>query len=262
MKTVAFLNQKGGVGKTSTVHHLSGALSRLGKRILLVDTDPQGNLTQGLLGATAARELRHEETAAAVFEGGVARPIKVSERVSIIPGSEALHELNAVARPWETGADQFALRDAISEIAGFDVTLIDCPPHVYMCAWSAMVAADGLVVPLQAEDYGALGVPKILDNVDRVKKVANPHLRVLGYLITMYNKGLTIHGTYEGDLRGLYGDLVFPTTIPLAKDYKEAIILRQTVDAYKPRSAAAKAFGAFALELLARLEEGLGKASA
>src|SRR5262249_1331342 len=138
--------------------------------------------------------------------------------------------------------------------ADFDLALVDCPPHIYLCAWSAMVAAQGVVVPLQAEDYGAQGVAAIQDAIDHVRAGANPRLAVLGFLLTMYNKSLAVHSGYAADLRAIYGDTVFEAVVPHAKDFKEAVMLRKPVVAYKPRSAAAKAVAALADELLARLE--------
>src|SRR5262249_55948637 len=184
MRTVAFLNKKGGVGKTSACHHLSGALGQKGLRVLLVDADPQASLTQGLLGPEVARAIAPRETIAALFAdaggppvGDLLRPSGV-EGVSLLAGSEAMEDLN-VTRPWETGPLQFALRDALGEVAeGFDLALIDCPPNVQLCSWAALVAADGAVVPLQAEDYGAQGLVAIRRSLGRVKAEANPDLRL------------------------------------------------------------------------------------
>jgi chromosome partitioning protein len=264
MHTVAFLNKKGGVGKTSACHHLSGALSQKGLRVLLVDADPQASLTQGLLGPETARAIPPRETIAALFDdaGGprvaeLVRPTTVAG-VSLLAGSEAMEDLN-VTRPAETGPLQFALRDALGEVAaGFDLTLIDCPPNVQLCSWAALVAADGAVVPLQAEDYGAQGLVAIRRSLARVTAEANPELRLIGYLITMFNKSLGVHVSYEADLRQIYGEDVFTTVIPLAKDFKEAVILRQPVGTYKSRSAAAKVIAVLADELLARIEVRIG----
>src|SRR5215469_11478764 len=129
MRTVAFLNKKGGVGKTSACHHLSGALGQKGLRVLLVDADPQASLTQGLLGPEVARGIAPRETIAALFDEAGGPPVgellraTAVEGVSLLAGSEAMEDLN-VTRPWETGPLQFALRDSLTEVAaGFDLTL-------------------------------------------------------------------------------------------------------------------------------------------
>lgn len=260
MRTIAFLNKKGGVGKTSTCHHLAGTLGRRGLRILLVDADPQASLTQGLLGPDVSRQLKPRETIAGLFDeacetdmASLVRTLSVPG-VALVAGSARMDSFNAL-EPWTTGDSQYILRDALREVAGdYDLTLIDCPPHIYLCAWSAMVAAQGIVVPLQAEDYGAQGVAAIQGAIDHVRAGANPRLNVLGFLLTMYQKSLAVHAGYAADLRAIYGDLVFENVVPHAKDFKEAVMLRKPVVAYKPRSAAAKAVEALADELLTRLD--------
>lgn len=260
VRTIAFLNKKGGVGKTSTCHHLAGTLARRNLRILLVDADPQASLTQGLLGPEVARVLKPRETIAGLFDDScdvemadLIRPATIPG-VSLVAGSGRMDRFNAL-EPWTTGESQYILRDALGEVAGdYDLALVDCPPHIYLCAWSAMVAAQGIVVPLQAEDYGAQGVAAIQDSIDHVRAGANPRLVVLGFLLTMFNKSLAVHTNYAADLRAIYGGDVFETNVPLAKDFKEAVMLRKPVVEYKPRSAAAKAIEALADELLARLD--------
>jgi chromosome partitioning protein len=136
------------------------------------------------------------------------------------------------------------------------VVLIDCTPTLLYCSWAAMIASDHLVVPLQAEDYGAQGILAIQEAVARVRAGYNPGLSLLGYLITMYNTRLAIHRAYEQMLRGTYGADVFATVIPYAADFKEAIAQRLTIAQYKPRGAAAKAVQALADEFLSRLAAG------
>jgi chromosome partitioning protein len=259
-RTVAFLNQKGGVGKTSTVHHLGGTLARRGLKVLVVDADPQASLTQGLLGPDAAEDLDPRATIAAILDDSCAVAVRDLVRptsfanLSLLAGSEAAQHYNR-PDPWDSGLAQFSLRDALSDAAdGFDIVLIDCPPHIQFWAWSALVAADGVVVPLQAEDYGAQGLKAIRRNIARVQADANPRLKLVGYLVTMYNKALSVHVTYDGYLRQLHGDDVFAATVPLAKDYKEAVTYRKPIVEYKPRSAPAKAIAALADEFLARLD--------
>jgi chromosome partitioning protein len=264
MQTVALLNKKGGVGKTSTCHHLSGALARKGRRILLVDADPQASLSQGLLGPDATRALPPQETIAALFDdaggppiGELIRPTEI-EGVSILPGSEAMEDLN-VTRPWETGPLQFALRDALGEVSDrYDFAIVDCPPNVQLCSWAALVASDGVIVPLQAEDYGAQGLVAIRRSLARVRGEANPALVLIGYLITMFNRSIGVHISYEADLRQVYDEDVFASVVPLAKDFKEAVILRKPVGHYKPKSAAAKVIAGLADEVLERLSARVG----
>jgi len=263
-RTVAFLNRKGGVGKTSTVHHLGGTLAHRGLRVLLVDADPQASLTQGLLGPEAAEDLDPAATIAAVFdESGMTSPRDMVRptpfaNLSLLPGHEAAERFNE-PEPWDSGLRQMALRDALAEAGdGFDLVLIDCPPHVQMWAWSALVAADAVVVPVQAEDYGAQGLKAIRRTIARVRAEANGGLALLGYLITMFNKSLSVHATYEAFLREMFGPDVFATVVPLAKDFKEAVTFRKPIVEYRPKSASARATAALADEFLARLDARVG----
>lgn len=259
-RTVAFLNRKGGVGKTSTVHHLAGTLARRGVRVLVVDADPQASLSQGLLGPDVAEDLDPRETIAALFDEsgmvdprGLVRPTPFPG-VHLLAGGEAAERFND-PNPWESGMRQFVLRDALAEASeGFDLCLIDCPPHIQLWAWSALVAADGVVVPLQAEDYGAQGLKSIRRTIAHVQAEANPRLALVGYLVTMFNKALSVHVTYTAYLRELHGADAFEAVIPLAKDFKEAVTLRKPVVEYKPRGAAAKSVAAMADEFLARVD--------
>jgi chromosome partitioning protein len=253
------LNQKGGVGKTSTTHHLAGTLAQLGRRVLLVDNDPQASLTQGLLGPDATRQLAPAATVAAVHDGGDPYPEQVLlatpvSGVTLLPGSKAATRFNVPVPEEAPYERQVALRDWLAGVAGgFDLVLIDCPPNLHLCSWSALVASDGLVVPLQAEDYGAQGIAEVQESVDLVRALANPDLRTIGYLITMYSPRLAIHQLYAGRLREMYGPLVFDTTVPISTDYKEAIANRMPVAGWKPRSAAAKAVKGLAAEFEARV---------
>jgi chromosome partitioning protein len=175
-------------------------------------------------------------------------------RLSLLPGSETAERYDD-PNPWESGMRQFVLRDAITEASdGFDLVLIDCPPHIQLWAWSALVAAQGVVVPLQAEDYGAQGMKAIRRSIARVRADANASLILVGYLVTMWNKALLVHLTYENYLRQLHGDDVFAAVVPLAKDFKEAVTYRKPIVEYKPRSTSAKAIAALADEFLARLD--------
>ena len=263
--TVAMLNRKGGCGKTSTCHHLAGAFAREGRRVLLVDMDPQASLTQGLFGPQATEAMPDRSTVVGLFDDACdpdpdelihATPF---EGIAIVPGSNALDDYN-VPRPQETGELQLALRRFLKEARGtFDVALIDCPPNLSLCSWAALLAADSVVVPVQAEDYGAQGIVYIQRAFDLALAHHNPRLRLAGYLVTMFNKSLGIHAAYDHQLRTLYGDQVFKATVPLAKDFKEAVAARQPVGSYKPRSASAKAIKAVADELIERAEAAMAR---
>lgn len=258
MPIITLLNQKGGVGKTSTCYHLAGTLAQLGRRVLLVDNDPQASLTQGFLGPQATRQLDPAETIAAVYPqeaiaDQVIRPAGIAG-VDLLAGSRHAASYNvpdAHAADWPT---QVALREFLADVSPrYDVVLIDCPPNLHLCSWAALVASDGMVVPLQPEDFGAQGIADVQESIDRVVSGPNPSLALLGFLITMSNARLSVHKGFEQLLRGLYGSAVFETVIPISADFKEAIIQRKPVAQYKPRGTAAKVMKALAEELSVRM---------
>lgn len=209
---IVLLNQKGGVGKTSTCHHLAGTLAKGGKKVLLVDNDPQASLTQGLFGPNATRNLDPATTIAAVYTE-CAIPDQIIHRteipgIELIPGSRHAMKFNN-AEPWKADRElQIGLREVVEAVRDrYDMILIDCPPNLHLCSWAALVASDYLIVPLQPEDYGAQGIIDVQESVELVTELANPSLRLLGYLITMFNSRKSIHKMYEETLRSQYGGM-------------------------------------------------------
>lgn len=256
---ISLLNQKGGVGKTSTCHHLAGTLAAMGRRILLVDNDPQSSLTQGLWGPAATRDLDPVRTIDAVYRRGasagqVIHPTGIAG-VDLVPGSRHAQEFNTPL-PHRASRDmQHALKDVIREASdGYDVVMIDCPPNLHLCSWASLVASAYLVVPLQPEDYGAQGIIDVRESIERVTSGPNPGLALLGYLITMHVARKSIHKLYEENLRAEYGAMVFEARVPHAAEFPEAIAHRKPISLYKPKGAAAKAVKAVAEELLARIQ--------
>src|SRR5206468_9920901 len=137
----------------------------------------------------------------------------------IVPGSRHLTGAN-MRPPIEWAESQSGMRDFLDEArGGYDLVLIDCPPNLHLCSWAALVASDCLVVPLQAEDFGSQGLAPVQEAIAAVQSGPNPDLRLAGYLLTMFDKRLTVHLTYEAMLRELYGEAVFATAFPRAKDF-------------------------------------------
>lgn len=259
MSVVTMLNQKGGVGKTSTTHHLAGTLAQLGRRVLLVDNDPQSSLTQGLWGPSVALSVDPSETVAAVYAGDafadrIVKPSGV-DGVDLVPGSVHSTRHN-VPVPYEADWEsQTCLRSFLEEVRGrYDLVLIDCPPNLHLCSWAALAASDFLIVPLQPEDYGAQGIAEVRDSVSRVVAGPNPGLRLLGYLITMVQPRRSVHQLYEARLRGAYGADVFTARVPEAADFVEAVARRLPICRHKPKGASSKAMKTLADELLGRLD--------
>jgi chromosome partitioning protein len=259
MAVITVLNLKGGVGKTTTCHHLAGTLSLAGSRILLIDNDPQASLTQGFLGPAATRALNPSNTLAAIYTGDEPFPAQVIRPsgvvgVDLLPGSYAAADFNT-PRPFEAPFElQTCLREFLSEVrSDYDLVFIDCPPTLSLCSWAALVASDFLITPLKPEDYGAQGIAFVRDSVALVQSGPNPSLRMLGFLLTLMTPRKTVHLLYEESLRAEYGPLVFTTRVVEAVDYVEALNRRLPVAQFKPRGAAAKVMKELADELGARL---------
>jgi chromosome partitioning protein len=257
---VTLLNQKGGVGKTSCTHHLSGTLAlALSRRVLIVDTDPQSSLTQGWWGPATTRQLDPSVTIAAVLGGDRPHPDQVIHPtglagVDLVPGSRTATTFNTPNPHLADPETQGTLRAFLEEVSDrYDLVLVDCPPNLHLCSWAALAASDHLVVPLQPEDYGAQGIADVLESLARVNAAGYP-VALLGYLITMMSPRRTLHQLYEEQLREMYGTAVFTARIPEAPEFPEAISRRQTIAQYKPKGAAAKAIRTLAEEILSRID--------
>lgn len=266
MKTIAFTNKKGGVGKSSCVMHLGIRFAQMGLRTLLVDVDQQASLSQGLLGRDAL-EIDPAETLTSIFDGS-GRPMDSliraggREGLSLVPSHERMGLFNAPC-PWEAGPVQFALRDSLADVAGrFDVCLLDTPPHIQVCGWAALMASDGVVIPAQLEDFGVQGVASILDTIDQARESGNLSLRLLGILPTMFDRRLSIHQAYRADASEAFGADLFGEVVPASTDFKVAVTLRKGITEHKPRGDAAKALARVADEVLSRIEGRCGVATA
>jgi chromosome partitioning protein len=255
---VTLLNQKGGVGKTSCTHHLSGALAASGRRVLVVDADPQASLTQGWWGPEGLSAFDPAETVAGILDGSLPSPSRLVrptglDGLSIVPGSEAAASFNTPDPHSAPRESRESIREFLAEVADdFDVTLIDCPPNLYLCSFAALAASDFMVVPVEPEDYGAQGIAAVQRSLEMVRAYGYP-VRHLGYLLTRVQARRALHQVYEANLRTAYGAQVFEARFPNLPDYPESIAARMTIGQYKPKGAAAKHVRAIAEELMARI---------
>lgn len=214
-RIIAIANQKGGVGKTTTAINLGAALAMVGKSVLMVDLDPQGNASTGLgllssLRKKTAYDLLSGE--ASVAEVAVGTPV---EGLFIIPGSGDLSGLDVELADEQDRAER--LRSALSAdgaAASYDYILIDCPPSLNILTVNAMVAAHSILVPLQCEFFALEGVTQLLATIRRIQQKINPQLRMEGIVLTMYDRRNNLSAQVAQDVRENLGDTVFRTIVP------------------------------------------------
>lgn len=260
-RTYVALNRKGGVGKTSTCFHLGGELARRGQRVLLIDLDPQRNLTDKLLMDPDTGEVPvvpYEGSVAALFDeevyvedqAGLVLPTRVPN-IALLPGDTRMEHLNR-GNPGLDGR-QLVLRDFVDEVRDrFDYIICDCPPNIMIGSWAAMAAGDGVIVPLISEDFGAMGLKLLNESLIQIRREANPGLALLGYLLMMYDSKSPLHRAYAQTIRDSYPGLVLETAVPVSRDLKMAVTSGRPITLFKPRCKASKVIQALCDELLAR----------
>lgn len=258
--SICLINQKGGCGKSSTCFHLAGAMASTGQRVLLVDADPQGSISQALFGSDTVERLMPHETLAVLFDedchhiesDSLIRPTGF-EGIHVLPANQCLARFNTPI-PETSGVMQFALRDFLEPLTAFDVILIDCPPNLYRCSWNAMLAAEHVVIPIPPEDFGTQGIRAVHQAIANAR-VLNPSLRRLGHVVTRSDRRMLVHRAYESRLREQYGELVLNTTIPEFSAFKVALACRSPVQRHDPKSAAAESMRQLADELTERIQQ-------
>ena len=208
----AIANQKGGVGKTTTSVNLATAMAAVGKKVLLVDLDPQGNASTGL-------SVRRSQTQLSVYDvifeeakiADAAVPTKVP-RLSVLPSS--VHLSGAEIELVSASEREYRLKNAFDVAEGYDYIVIDCPPSLSLLTLNALVAADAVIVPLQCEFYALEGLSQLVKTIERVRRNFNADLNIHGVVLTMFDGRNNLSNAVADDVRDFFGDKVYKTVIP------------------------------------------------
>jgi len=248
-KTIAVVNQKGGVGKTTTAINLAAYLAEMGKFVLLVDLDPQGNATSGL-GVDRDN-----------LEFGIYEALAKQRRIHDIIFNTAHDGLRVAPATQDLAAAaielvdvenrEFQLRDLLSEVShAYDYIIIDCPPSLGLLTINGLAAAHELLIPVQAEYYALEGLSQLLKTVELVKNNIHPDLSILGAVITMFDKRTKLSTEIMNELYKYFPDNIFRSVIPRTIKLAEAPSFGQSILHYEPRGKGAKAYERLARELI------------
>ncbi|WP_071130388.1 ParA family protein [Enterococcus timonensis] len=253
-RIISVANQKGGVGKTTTTVNLGACLAYLGKKVLLIDTDAQGNATSGL-------GIRKPDVNQDIYDILVNEvPIKdtvlstTRENLFIVPAT--LQLAGAEIELTSMMARESRLKSAIADVKNdYDFILIDCPPSLGHLTINAFTASDSILIPVQSEYYALEGLSQLLNTIRLVQKHFNPDLQIEGVLLTMLDARTNLGAEVVGEVRKYFQEKVYETIIPRNVRLSEAPSHGQAIIDYDPKSKGAESYQALAQEVLARDEK-------
>jgi len=247
-KIIAVANQKGGVGKTTTVINLGYALVNRGRRVLMVDCDPQGNCTSGL---GVSKDTKPNIYDVIISRVPAKEAVVTTKYGGVLPSNKelsgAMFELVNIPRR------EFLLKDALKPLRYcYDYILLDCPPSLELLTLNALVAADSIIVPVQCEYFAMEGIGDLMTTITMTNAELNPTLRIDGIVLTMQDTRINLSEQVSSEIRGYFGDKVFKTAVPRNVRLSEAPSHGKPVIAYDRISKGSRAYMHLAAELIDR----------
>jgi chromosome partitioning protein len=252
MKTISVVNQKGGVGKTTTAINVAAYLAKLGKKVLLVDLDPQGNATSGLgIDKYATKYTIFDMLVNGVSANNV-RHSTSTKNLDIITSN---HNLSGAEVELVSVTDrEHVLDNSLKTIsAEYDICIIDCPPSLGLLSVNGLVAANYVLVPVQTEYYAMEGMSQLIQTIQRIQQTLNPSLSILGVVLTMYDSRTSLSTQVKEEIERVFGDLLFSTVIPRNVRLAEAPSYGEPIITYDKWSKGARSYKSLAKEVISRV---------
>lgn len=251
-KIIAFANQKGGVGKTTSCVNIAASLGILGHKVLIIDLDPQGNTTSGVGISKKALKAGTKELLTGALPLNEIIASTEYENLDVIPTNTSL--AGAEFELFDFDDSEFRIKNALAEVKdSYDYILIDCPPSLGMLTINAFTASDGVIVPMQCEFYALEGLSQLMVTINRIKRMYNPDLSITGILVTMYNGRLLLSMQVIAELKKHYEDKLFETKISRNVKLTEAPGFGKPAYYHDKSSKGAKEYIEVAKELTSRI---------
>jgi chromosome partitioning protein len=226
---ITVLNLKGGVGKTHTSWLLASVCEERGKRLLAIDTDPQGNLSSSFIGSDAIEpgmEILFDPSTD-ISTAGLVRRTKFSH-IDVVPTGPKLARFDmSDQRQWEAADLHLTLMDPVSDWRQqYDYIVFDCPPRLSLVSYAALCASDFVIIPLEAADWGAQGIMQVTEAIEHVRQYFNPSLQLLGYMVSRFKRSRSVQKAYLRELREHFGAKAFDTVVPDLASFEQSVIER------------------------------------